>query len=311
VGSGDVMDRPEDSNSQKGSQRARRVKHRSGFFFLAAPGVVFYTLAVLIPLALAVSYSFRDYNILSGRGGWIGLANYAELLNDSDFWGPFIYTLTLTVFVAVVANVFGVALAAVLNRPQRVFHWLRTITFVPVILAGVVIAYLWSTILTDQGILNTTLASVGLDGLQQSWLGSTRGAQLSVMIVSVWPAIGFCTVVYLAGFQAIPQELIEAAQIDGASPRQVFRRISWPLLQPALLVNTPIMMINGFKAYDISLVLTGGGPVGATETAALRILRVGVEQNRAGYASAAAVALLLAVGLTAFFASRLARRAER
>jgi multiple sugar transport system permease protein len=298
------------AGDQRPARRKQRVRHRSGFLFLAAPGVAFYTLAVLIPLGLAVSYSLRDYNILTGSGDWVGLDNYVELLDDGGFWGPFIYTLALTVFVAVVANAFGVALASVLNRPQRVFHWLRTITFVPVILAGVVIAYLWSTILTDEGILNTTLASLGLDGLQHSWLGSTRGAQLSVMVVSVWPAIGFCTVVYLAGFQAIPQELIEAAQIDGASPPQVFWRISWPLLQPALLVNTPVMMINGFKAYDISLVLTGGGPVGATETAALRILRVGVEQNRAGYASALAVVLLLAVGLTALFASRLARRTE-
>ena len=304
------MTGPRWSSARLGADENRRVRHRSGFLLLGAPGIAFYTLAVLVPLVLAVTYSFRDYNSLTGSGDWIGLDNYMELLGDRDFWGPFIYTLALTIVVTVVANAFGVALAAVLNRPQRVFHWLRTLTFVPVILSGVVTAFLWSTILTDGGLLNTLLANVGLDFLQQSWLGTARGAQLSVMVVSIWPSIGFCTVVYLAGFQAIPLELIEAAQIDGANAKQVFWKISWPLLQPALFVNAAVMMINGFKAYEASLVLTGGGPAGATETAAMRILRVGVEQNRAGYASALAVVLLMAVGITAFVAGRLAWRAE-
>jgi len=288
----------------------RRVRHRTGFAALGAPGIAFYLIAVLVPLALAVSYSFRDYNILTASGDWIGLDNYKELLHDGGFWVPFIFTLVLTLAVTVVANALGVALAAVLNRPQRVFHWLRTITFIPVILSGVVIAFLWSTILTDTGLLNTMLGSLGLDALQRSWLGTSLGAQVSVIVVSIWPAIGFCTVVYLAGFQAIPVELIEAAQIDGANGRQIFWKISWPLLQPALFVNVAVMMINGFKAFDTSLVLTGGGPAGATETAAMRILQVGITQNRAGYASALAVALLVAVGITALVTGRMARRVE-
>ena len=281
------------------------------FVLLALPGVLMYTLGVLLPIVLAGRYSFSDINLLNGVGDFVGVQNYIDVLTDPEFWGAFGFTMILTVGMIILANVGGVSMALILNRNRRSFHILRSVTFIPSVIAGVVVAYIWSTILTDNGTLNVLLSSVGLDALRQSWLGSQMGAQVSVILVTVWPAIGFGTIIYLAGLQGVPQELLEAASVDGASPARTFRDITWPLLRPSLFVTTTMMLINGFKAYDISVVLTGGGPAGATDTPAFQILRHGFNENRSGYANAEALILLLVLVIVSVVGVALNNRGEK
>ncbi len=290
---------------------ARRRQAVVTFAVLGSPAYLLYAFAVLVPLGLCISYSLRDYNLLTSSGPYVGLENYRTIFADPTFWDAYGFTIAIIVFLIVVSNVVGVGLAVLLNRPTRTFYVLRTITFIPVILSGVVIAFLWSSILTDTGILNSLLHTVHLTSLQHSWLGTTRGAQLSVLIVSAWPAIGFSTTVYLAALQGVPAELLEAAEVDGAGPRRRFFHIVWPMLRPALIVNSTVMLINGAKSYEASLILTGGGPNGATETGAVQVLRVGFSENHAGYASAIAVVLLATVAVLAVIGLAIARRAER
>lgn len=308
TGPPDSPSRDEQRARTRAARSARRRAQVTTFGVLGLPGVALYAIAVIAPVILCVRYSLLDYNLLTSQGEFVGLDNYRDVIGDPDIRGAFGFTIVLTVVSAVVANGCGVALAVLLDRPRRMYHVLRTFVFVPVILSGIVIAFLWSTILADEGLLNGLLDNLGLTSLQQSWLGTERGAQLSVILVSSWPAIGFCTVVFLAGLQTVPREIVEAAQVDGASGWQVFRSVTWPLLRPALVVNFIVMTINGFKAYDVSLVLTGGGPAGTTETSALQVLRIGFSQNRPGVASAAAILLLVAVALTAAAGTLLTRR---
>jgi multiple sugar transport system permease protein len=288
-----------------------RIRGARLFLLLALPGVLMYGLGVLAPLVLAGRYSVSDINLLNGVGGFVGLQNFADVLADPEFWSAFGFTMILTVGMIVLANAGGVSLALILNRNRRSFHVLRSITFIPSVIAGVVVAYIWSTILTDNGTLNVLLSSVGLDSLRQSWLGSQLGAQVSVIVVTVWPSIGFGTIIYLAGLQGVPQELLEAASVDGASPARTFRAITWPLLRPSLFVTTTMMLINGFKAYDISVVLTGGGPAGATDTPAFQILRHGFNENRAGYANAEAIILLLVLVIVSVVGVALNNRGDK
>ena len=281
------------------------------FLFLALPGVLIYALGILAPLGLAGRYSVSNINLLNGVGDFVGLQNYSDVLSDPEFWSAFAFTMILTLGCVVIANGAGVTLAVILNRNRRFFHLLRSVAFIPSVLAGVVIAYIWSTILTDKGTLNVLLGNVGLSALQTSWLGSQLGAQVSVIFVTVWPSIGFGTIIYLAGLQSVPQELLEAASVDGSSPARTFRSITWPLLRPALFVTTTMMVIGGFKAYDISVVLTGGGPAGATDTPAFQILRHGFNENRAGYANAQALILLLALVIVSVIGVALNNRGEK
>jgi ABC-type sugar transport system permease subunit len=270
-----------------------------------------YLLGVLAPLALALKFSFTDINLLSGIGQFIGFQNYQTVLTDPEFWNAFGFVLVLTIFCVVVANSAGLALAVILNRNLRSFHILRSVTFIPSILAGVVIGYIWSNILTDNGTLNSILGGVGLAGLKASWLGSPLGAQASVIFVTVWPSIGFGAIIYLAGLQSVPKELLEAAAVDGSSPFRTFWSITWPLLRPSLFVTSTMMVIGGFKAFDISMVLTGGGPSRATDTPALQILRHGFIENRAGYANAEAVLLLIVLVLISVIGTSLSSRGDK
>ena len=289
----------------------RRLNGARTFAVLGLPGVALYAVAVIIPLTLAIRYSLLDFNLLTSKGPFVGLDNYRDVLSDPDFWSAFGFTSVLTVYLLLAANIGGVLLALLLNRRRRVFNGLRTIAFLPSILSGVVLAYIWSTILTDRGVLNNTLELLGLTGLQTSWLGTPLAAQASVIFVSGWPSIGFATVVYLAGLQSIPSELLEAAAVDGAGPVRTFRAITWPLLQPSLFVVSTMMIIGGVKSYDVSAVLTGGGPAGATDTPALQILRHGFEENRAGFANAQAIILLSIIVLISVVGYTISAKREK
>lgn len=292
-------------------------KSRSGFkgvklfLVLALPGVLIYVLGILTPLVLAGRYSLSDINLLNGKGDFVGFKNYVDVFTDPEFWSAFWFVMILTAGCVVVANAAGVSLALILNKNFPFFHVLRSVSFIPSVLAGVVVAYIWSTILTDNGTLNIILDNIGLSSLKASWLGSPIGAQFSVIFVTVWPSIGFGTIIYLAGLQSVPKELLEAAAVDGSSPFRTFWSITWPMLRPALFVTTTMMVIGGFKAFDISVVLTGGGPSGATDTPAFQILRHGLVENRTGYANAQALILLFTLVIISVISVALNNRGDK
>jgi ABC-type sugar transport system permease subunit len=297
--------------ASKPLRRKRRFRGLKTFIVLAVPGLAMYALGVLTPLGLALHYSFTNINLLSGLGDFVGLQNYGDVLADPEFWNAFGFVSALTLLCIFIANAGGLTLAVILNRNLKSFHFLRSLTFIPSVLAGVVIGYIWSNILTDRGILNNILGSLGLETLQSSWLGSPLGAQASVIFVTVWPSIGFGTIIYLAGLQSVPRELLEAAAVDGSGPIRTFWSITWPLLSPALFVTSTMMLIGGFKAFDISMILTGGGPSRATDTPALQILRHGFIENRAGYANAEALILLTVLVLVSLIGTAVTSRGDK
>ncbi|MEY4499910.1 MAG: hypothetical protein RL319_898 [Actinomycetota bacterium] len=308
----DIADSTEAPKNEARGRRRGRLRNRSSqvFLVLALPGLLMYFLGVLTPLGLALNFSLTDINLLSGIGNYVGVQNYIDVFSDPEFWSAITFVTILTFFCVLIANAAGLALAVVLNKNHRFFHFLRSVTFIPSVLAGVVVAYIWSNILTDSGILNNILGSIGLTSLQTSWLGSPLGAQASVIFVTVWPSIGFGAIIYLAGLQSVPKELLEAAAVDGSSPTRTFWAITWPLLSPAFFVTSTMMVIGGFKAFDVSMILTGGGPSRATDTPALQILRHGFIENRAGYANAEAIILLVVLVLISIIGTAISARGD-
>jgi multiple sugar transport system permease protein len=164
--------------------------------------------------------------------------------------------------------------------------------------------------LTDSGVINSVLAHIGLGGLQQGWLDTPNHAIGSIVAVATWQYVGFCAVIYLAALKAIPDELIEAAEVDGCTGFRRFRRITWPLVAPAVTINTVLLFITGFKLFDYVKIITNGGPGGSTNNMALNIYSVGFTQNAFGLASAQAVVLFAAVAGVSSAAVILLRRRE-
>ncbi|MFE2728577.1 carbohydrate ABC transporter permease [Kitasatospora sp. NPDC059327] len=289
--------------------RPRPAKALS-FLTFGAPGLLLYLAFVLLPIAMTVRTGFTDRNPANPPTTWVGLDNYVRLLQDTDFTGALRNTLTVTAILTVLANVLGLAVALLLDRRGRLYNLLRSVFFTPVVLSSVVVAVLWQAILADDGLLNSVLRGLGV-ARPPGWLSDPDLALYTVAFIITWQMLGFCVVVYLAGLAAVPAELLEAAEIDGAGRLTRFRHITWPMLAPALTINTVMLLITGFKAYDQVQVLTNGGPgEGTTSTIAFQVVRTTFTDNRVGYGSAMATLMLVVVAVVSVLALRLLRRRE-
>jgi multiple sugar transport system permease protein len=280
------------------------------FLTFGAPGVLVYVCFVLAPIAVSVGYSLTNHNPFNPPTEFVGLRNYKLLFTDSEFLTSLRVTTILTLIVVIVPNVLGLAIAVLLDRRGWLYNALRSVFFTPVVLSSVVVSIIWTRLLADDGLINQALRGVGVSH-PPGWLSDPAYALYSLGAILSWQMLGFCVVVYLAGLQGIPQELHEAAAIDGAGPVERFRKITWPLLAPALTINTIVMLITGFKVFDHVQVITNGGPGnGTTATIAFNVLQTGFNANREGYASAMAVVMLVIVAVASAIALRILQKRE-
>ncbi|MFI0797541.1 carbohydrate ABC transporter membrane protein 1, CUT1 family [Amycolatopsis lurida] len=284
-----------------------RVWHFASF---GAPGVVIYLCFVMAPILISFGYSLTNHNPFDPPAEFVGLENYRLLFQDEQFLTALRVTTILTVIVVVVPNVLGLGVAVLLDRKGRLYNVLRSVFFTPVILSSVVVSIIWTKLLDDRGPVNDALRALGVEH-PPGWLSDPDLALYSVASIVCWQMLGFCVVVYLAGLQGVPAELLEAAEIDGAGPVRRFRAVTWPLLAPSLTINTVVLLISAFKTYDYVKVVTNGGPgSGTTATIAFAVLATGLDANHVGYASAMAVVMLVIVATLTTIVLRFLRRRE-
>jgi multiple sugar transport system permease protein len=284
-----------------------RVWHFTTF---AGPGMATYVCFVLAPIIVSVGYSLTNSNPFNPPTRYVGLRNYRLLLTDPEFLTSLRVTTILTAIVVIVPNVLGLAIAVLLDRRGWLYNVLRSVFFVPVVLSSVVVSIIWTRLLDNDGPINQALRAVGVAD-PPGWLSDPNYALYSLGSILSWQMLGFCVVVYLAGLQGVPTDLVEAAAVDGAGPARRFWRITWPLLAPALTINTVVLLITAFKVFDHVQVITRGGPgQGTTATIAFTVLEQGFVANRRGYASAEAIVMLLIIAVAAAVALKLLRRRE-
>ena len=231
-----------------------------GLSAIAALGLVLYLVFLIVPVLLSLETSFTNQNILFPNSSFVGLANYRQMVHDTSLRASIEFTLALAVAVTIVANVAGLCFAVLLNRTSLSYRVLRTLAFLPQVISGIIVGFVWSWILSPTGLVNHILTGTGLVSQPVNWLGTPQLAMLSAGIVVSWVLSGFTTVVYLAALQNIPRELYDASAIDGASSRQQFRLIRLRMVAPATTISVVISLITVLKLYDIITALTGGGP---------------------------------------------------
>jgi multiple sugar transport system permease protein len=286
---------------------APRLRHFAGF---AAPGVLVYVCFMLAPIVLSVGYSLTNYNPFNPPTKYVGLRNYQLLVQDEQFLTALRVTTTLTLIAVVVPNVLGLGVALLLDRRGWLYNALRSVFFTPVILSSVVVSIIWSRLLDSEGPLTKSLRALGVAD-PPGWLSDPDYALYSLASIICWQMLGFCVVVYLAGLQGVPTDLVEAAEIDGAGPVRRFRAVTWPLLAPSVTINTVVLLISAFKAYDYVKVVTNGGPgSGTTATIAFNVLQTGFDANHGGYASAMAIVMLVIVAVATAVALKILQRRE-
>ena len=264
-------------------------------YLLLSPALFFLLLFVAYPLVNTVVFSFFKYTLTGAEREFVGLANYVRLRHDPIFWK----SLGNNVFILVGSVIFqvggGLILASVLHRGLRrgaVVY--RTLIFTPVVMSAVAVGILWKLIYSPaNGLLTQIFRAFHWPLPQQGWLGDPHMVMPAILVVACWEFTGFMTVIMLAGMQSVPEDLYEAATLDGANALQSFLYITLPLMRNVIIAATLLTMIGAFKVFDLVYVLTMGGPANASQVLGTYVFYNAFTLGEAGYANALSVMLLL------------------
>lgn len=294
-----------------GPARLRRrgdLRTRLEIALFAGPALLVFLGFVILPVVLAAFYSLYNWNGLGPLERFIGIDNYVRALTDPVFQRAIGNNFTIVGLSILIQGPLAIGVALLLNRRMRGRSVFRALIFVPYVLAEVIAGLSWKLLLSPRGGINAFLENIGLGELAQPWL-ATPDIALGVMFVIVtWKYLGFAILLMLAGLQGVPQELQEAAAIDGASWWQTQWRITLPLLAPTIRIWIFLSMIGSLQLFDMVWVTTKGGPVGATNTMAVYMLQNG--QGAPGYGSAIAVILFVISLVVALVFQRTAMRRD-
>ncbi len=276
---------------------------------LAAPGFMVYTVFMIIPLGLCFFYSFTNWDGISKNYKIIGFRNFERLFQDASFYSALKVTLVITVITVLIYNVLGVLLAVLLNRKSRACAFAKSAIFVPTVLSSVVVAFIWSYVMqTDGGVINTILGFFGIPPV--NFYDSPMHTIVMISIIISWNGLGLFLVIYVATLNTIPPELMEAAEVDGASGVQRFFRITLPLMMPGITINSVLSIAGGLKQYDHVKVITGGGPGGATQTITLLSVERAFAYNRRGYSSAIILVLFVLIVIVSVIQISITKKRE-
>lgn len=264
-------------------------------WMLTAPAAIVFVLMLLAPTFATIALAFTDYELGASALSWIGLENFAELLQDRGFGIALRNTILYVAVVAPASVLGGLALALLIEAGTRGRALFRAVFFLPVVSLPVAMAAAWQYLLHPTiGPLNAALRALGIAG--PNWLSSSDTVLISLAAIGVWENIGFNLVLFLAGLTAIPRELYAAAEVDGASRAwDRFRLVTWPLLGPTTLFVATLSMVRGLRVFDTVAVLTQGGPNKASEVLLYTMYTEGFTFLRLGYSAAITLVFLALV----------------
>lgn len=285
------------ATARPGRRRISRGTLSKSALLFAVPAVALYVFVLLIPTARGTVFAFTNWDGLSQTFDVIGFKNFASIFANADSVKAIINTLLIAAVTTIAANAIGLALALALNSRIKSRNALRVFFFAPAVLTPVVTAYLFQYIFAPLGPLNSVFDAAGLPFLKQDWLGNGNLALMAIMIVIIWQQSGYTMVIYLAGLQGVPAELLEAAAVDGANSMHRFWSITRPLLAPAITVSVMLSLIHGLKVFAEVWVMTGGGPGNATNTLSTLIYKNAFQYGLFGSSIAMALVLLVFVAL--------------
>lgn len=278
-------------------RRRRPANHR---FRLAAPylipAIVLYAWFLLYPMIDSVRLSFFSWSgFRTEQPTWVGVDNYVRLFTqDAVFWTAFRNSVIWVILSLLVPTVIALLLALGLNRKMIGRNLMRAIFYIPAVFASITVAAMWRWIYNPTiGFVNQLLTQVGLGDWAQSWLGDPQFALGSIFVANIWQAVGFSMVLFLAGLQSVPVELVEAAKLDGANAWQRFLAVTIPALRPTTVVVVILTIINSLKVFDLVVGMTGGGPAQSTQVLALWSYTQSFTNHQFGMGGAVATVLLL------------------
>lgn len=302
---------PESERSAYRRQRqhgAARYRRRDALLFclFVLPNVVIITVFNYWPNIQSFYLSLTSWDFIAPKPIFIGLKNYADLFSDTEFWGVMAHSLVYAACSVIFPIILGLGIAIVISSKIRGTSVARTLVFLPHIVTGSAIAMLWLFMFNPQfGLIRAVLGPLGI--ASPDWTHDPNWSLWSIIIVHIWSKLGFVAIIYSAALMGLPQDVYEAAQLDGASAWSRFVRITLPLLSPITLFLVIIETLGSFQAYELTKIITGGGPGTSSTTLTWYIYELAFSSFDVGHASAAGVVLffvLLAITILQFTMSR-------
>lgn len=286
-----------------------RVLTRATPYLFIAPGFLLFAALILFPIAQAVQMSFYDWKIVAGAvSQFIGLDNYIRAFSDGHFWLSLTNSGIYMLFTVPPQIVIGLFIALLLKQKSPTQPVFRVLFYLPVITSWVVVSLLFKYLFADGGLINFTLHDfLHLMNSDVSWLSGRWTALVAICALGVWKGVGWSMMIFLAALQGVPRELEEAAMMDGAGRWQRFRTVTVPAIWPTLLFVTVMLVIGGFNVFTSVLLMTGGGPGGATDVVLTYMYNQAFKFLDFGYGSALAVILSVIVFVLAIVQLRVFR----
>lgn len=256
------------------------------------PCLLYLAAFAIYPLIYSLSLSFTDLTAVRGTGNWVGFRNYRDLLVDPLFWNAAKNSAVMVAASVAIQVVLGTLLALFFNLQLRGAWIVRGILVLPMLLTPIVVGVMWRALLNpDWGLVNWAITQLGFE--QPNWLGSTEMAMKTLILVDCWQWTPFVFIIVFARLQALPQDVFEAAQVDGAGPFTTFRMVTLPLLMPAIIFAAIFRAVDAFRSFDLIYGLSYGGPARSTTTLSFFSFQNGFTFQNYGYAAAVAYMMLL------------------
>ncbi|SDX63233.1 carbohydrate ABC transporter permease [Paenibacillus sp. CF384] len=271
---------------------------------LAIFGMFFY-----YPFLQSIYYSFTEWNGIKAPR-YIGIDNYKYLFQDVQMLDGMKNTLKMVLFGLVVQNPLALLLALLLNRKFRTRGFLRTSFYLPVIISLVVTSVVWGELLKYDGFINGILEPIIGEANVQDWLGTVYTSFPTIILLTQWQAIGYCALIYLAGLQAIPTDIYEAADIEGAKGFALFRMVTFPMLMPSVTIVLFLTIVGALRLFDLPFLLTNGGPGSSSYTLFLAVYNSAFKNQSYGYATAAGIVLAVFIIIVTIVQLSITRRRE-
>ncbi len=262
------------------------------FLLITLPILALFFCFNTLPLIKGVIYSFTNFKGF-GSYEWVGLRNYMDLFTDVRVGNSYLFTFKLAIVTTIVVNVISLILALGLNSKIKGKSILRGAYFIPNILGGLVVGYIFNYFFTY--ILPAIAKMAGLEGLSTSMLSNTKTAWIAIVLVCAWQSIAMNTIIYISGLQTVPEDVYEAGSIDGATGFSKFRHLTFPLILPFFTINMVLCMKNFLMAFDQIMALTKGGPAQSTESISYLIWQNGLGSGQFGFQSANAVIFFIVI----------------
>lgn len=297
---GGVAPRPARSAVRKAWYRDRAA------WLFAAPSLLIISIFIVWPIVQSFRYSLYDWTVGAKHQQWVGLGNYEALLHDDLFWNALRVTLLFAVASVAIQLLLGYAAAAALQRDGWLTKAVRSVFFFPTVVALATIGMVWRFLL-DPNIGLVAGITSWFGGTPVGWLQDVDLALPTLVFVNVWKNVGFTMIILLAGLKGVPAVLYEAARLDGARGFQLTRHVTLPSIRPTVLLAAVMLTINSLQVFDLVYVMTGGGPLGSTDTLVTMLYREGFRYFHQGYASAIAWVLFLIIVVASALQMRIMR----